>query len=494
MRFFRTAIILFSVIVVAGFAYWYFEVKREKEKKEQQEKQALLFERTDKEVKKIVIEKKEGQPVVMEKKTVEKAGEDQKAPQEKKEKQAEEGVEQAEQEEQQKQEKPEEKWVITSPVKTPADELTIESIIDKLKQGKREELVWEDLKKSSQYGLDQPQYTVKFIYEDEKNPRGIRFGKEALDGKRVFASLLGRDIIVAVSKDFRKALVKTLYELRDKRIAPYEPEQIKGVTMITGNSSFVLKKQKDEWYFMPDEIKASTTRVELFTGTLSHGSFVEVVHEKGRDMAKYGLNNPRMLLSFSLQDNSNYVFVVGDPIKENNAEFFYATRSTDGMIFKVKASTVNELAAKTKFELKDRHIFSGINEDDVNKFSLKYNGQDYTLVKDQEGNWVFQDTEQQVDRSWAVDSIVRNIVTAEYQETDPIARGEKGYNETGIGDAKYQAKLYFTTDREPLTVRFTDKKKDQKYICMTADGGKTVYYINSYFVSNIPETRKDWVE
>ena len=88
MKFFRTAIILLVILVIAGFAYWYFEVKRSKEKKLEGEKESLLFGENDREIVKIVLKQK-GEPDIV--------------------------MERIEKEEGEK----EEKWMITSPVKTP---------------------------------------------------------------------------------------------------------------------------------------------------------------------------------------------------------------------------------------------------------------------------------------------------------------------------------------------------------------------------------------
>lgn len=458
MMFFKKAIILFAILVLAGFAYWYFEIKKANEKVETEESEAYLFEQTDNEIAKITL-KEEGQsPIVIEKKLEE------------------------------KEEADEEEWIILSPVETPGETIAIKSVINVLKESKREEVVWENLDKKGEYGLETPEFSLEFSYKNEDEVYVIDFGIENLDNSKVFTAVSGKNAIFSVPVGLRDSLRKSLFDLRDKRISPYSSDDIEKISLLSLVETFILMKEDDEWYFMPDKIKASKMRVDMYTGNLRWGGFAEVVEEKGMELVKYGLDKPRLFLNFKIKDNKDFMFILGDPITENTTDFYYAMRSSDSMIFQVKSDLVSRLLT-TQFELKDRSIFS-INSEDIDTVTLEKEGNRYTFAM-HDDEWVFSDTGEKLERGYKIDNIIRSITAAEYEERDPIKKGESGYSETGIEDSKYLVAFTFADKRPGLIVRLTEKDEQTNKLWLTPDDGSTVYHTSGYFVSNFPDKRED---
>jgi len=473
MKSFRKTLILLVVLVIAGGFYWYYEVKKKKEKEELKEKEAILFEKKDTDIVKLFLQKKGEEPIVIER------------------------IEEAEGESEQKGEEKEseDKWKITVPVQTPGDSYTIRSLINTLKEAKREEIVQENLQKLKDYGLEEPEFSVRFNYRGEEEPRGIDFGIKTLDNKRVFAKVSGSENIVSVPVELETNLKKSLFDLRDKRICPVEKDDIVKVSMLTGTTAYVLeKKGEDEWYFS-DGVKASASRVDLLTGTLRWGNFSEVVEESAESMEsyrKYGFERPRLFLNLELKNGDKYSFIVGDVIRENEAEFYYATRSTDNMIFQVKADTVHRLV-KSRFELKDRHIFN-IPQQKVTGLTFKEKGgEEYRFVREGD-KWKFSDSGEVLERSYKIDNIIRGILESEYEEHEPIKRGQEEWENTGISDPRYILTFEFDDGTPPLTVKLTEKDEQTYKLYLTPDDGETVYYTSGYFVNNFPQSREELLE
>jgi hypothetical protein len=463
MKFFRTAIIFIAVLVCAGFAYWYFEVKQGKEKEKKEQKEALLFDETERTVVKICVRADTEQEIVMEREMVKEVMEGE----------------------------ADYRWVITAPVKTRGDLYAIDAIVSKIKEGKREEVVWESLEKEEEYNLDSPQHSLRFYYEGDSTQYGIDFGIESLDKRKVFAKVAGKDKIFSVPVQFRYDVIKSLFDLRDKTLAYFKAEDVVKISYLSTVGAFVLEREGEEWYLMPDRVKASKIRVEIYAGNLTYGHFVEVEEEKGGELEKYGLDAPRMIVSFKLEDNSDYMFIVGDSVAGEGAEYYYAMRSTDRMVFQVKSELVGELA-KTAFELRDRRIFD-FQENEVTAVTLQKEGRFFELNREDD-EWIFQDTGETVEREYKVDSILRGIKNAEYEIIEPLERGDKQWEETGIENAAYAVTLTFNTGRPPLTVKMTESDKETSMLWLTADSGDTVYLTSGYFISNFPLKREDLLE
>lgn len=462
MMFFRKTIMLLFILIVAVGTYWYFEVK-EKKKEIAKEKYDSLFEPSDRQIVTIILKKKENPDIVLEKKSKEAVSN------------TEDGKEQG-------------KWIISSPVKTGGDNIIIDAIVNSLKEGKNGEVVWGNLEKENDYDLNNPRFSLRFYYEEEDSVHGIDFGIESLDKKRDFVKVLGKDKIFSIPTEIRNSLDKNLFDLRDKRICPCSGDDIIGISFDSSMDSFVLKKEEGKWYFMPERFKAPKKRIDTYTGAVRWGRFEQVEEESSTNFVKYGLDKPLLKLNFELRDNAKILWVVGNPVTESNAQSYYAMRSSDGMIFQVRSRFVNSLM-KSKFELKDRRIFD-VSEKDVLAVTIQKDGATNFFVR-HDDEWELSDTGEKLERGNKIENIVRAITTAEYEEREPLKRGDKDYPATGIENAKYIVTFTCKNNRRPLVIKLTEKNEETGKLCLTPDDGNTVYYTNGYFLSNFPDKKND---
>lgn len=476
MKFFRTALILGTVAALAGFFYWFFEVKKKKEKEEGKAQEALLFGESEKRIEKLSLQDRGKERIVLEWVRNEPAGE------------VVEGEELGDDEEGE--------WFIREPVQTGGDTVAIDTMIQAMLQGSSEEIIWESLEKEAEYGLDDPDLSLRFFYEGEDTPHGINLGKETLDHKKIFAKVVGEERIYTVPATILNVLKRDLFDLRNKKLAPFEKEEVMGVSIMTGLDLLLLEKQEDGWFILPNRIKASETRVDIYTGTLRWESFVEVLEEKGTNFVKYGLDNPRLIVTYKLQDGSHFLFIIGNMVEEGDAQFFYATRSSDSMIFQMKGETVQKLIT-SEFHLKKRNIVD-FDKELVNKVTFKRDEVRYTFEKRGVESWELTDVQNVegaeeyvgmlLERGYKIDNVTRGIATAEYEEIEPVMRGEQHYAETGIDNPKYEMELRFEDGTQPITVVMTEMDQQSGKIFLSPDGGQTAYYTSGYFVTNFPES------
>jgi hypothetical protein len=479
MKSFRKAIIFGVLAVLAGFFYWYFEVKKDKEKEETKRREALLFEETEKKVSSISLKEQGKEEIVLEWQRKEPA---------------EEGQELGDDEEGD--------WSVVEPVETGGDNMVIDTMVKSMLQATSEEVVWESLEKKAEYGLDDPSFSLRFSYEGDETPHGIDLGKRTLDNKKIFARVVGEERIYTVPATLLDVVSKSLFDVRDKKLAPYEKDDIVGMSAVTGMNIILLEREGEEWYFLPDRVKASTTRVDIYTGNLRWESFVEVMEEKLKDAERFGLDKPRLIISFKLADDSAFLFIVGGMVQEGDAQFFYATRSSDDMVFKLKSETVQKLVPD-EFYLKDRSIFD-FEQDLVSKVTFSRDDQSYTFEKLGEDEWKLAAVEnvdggeefigKTLERGYKIDNVVRGIATAEYEEMEPIRREDDLHDKTGIDDPRYGLVLEFQDGRAPLRVGLTEKDEQTGRLFLTPDGGDTAYYTSGYFVTNFPESVQELFE
>jgi hypothetical protein len=162
------------------------------------------------------------------------------------------------------------------------------------------------------------------------------------------------------------------------------------------------------------------------------------------------------------------------------------------MIFTINEDLISRLL-KTRFELKDRSIFPNVMIDNVIKVQLERRGTVYSFRKEGE-DWAFADTGETLWRDYKIDNIVRGVVTAEYEELEPLRRGESGFEETGIDNPAYTITLNLKDGSSPVVVHMTEKDQETNKIWLTLDAGNTAYYTSGYFLANWPESREELLE
>jgi hypothetical protein len=166
------------------------------------------------------------------------------------------------------------------------------------------------------------------------------------------------------------------------------------------------------------------------------------------------------------------------------------------MIFQLKGETVQKLLTSS-FHLKDRRIFD-FDRSLVNRITFKKEDVSYSFEKRDVEEWELTGTENVegaeefkgmiLERSYKVDNVVRGLGTVEYEDFDPIQRGDANYELTGIDNPVYEIEFYFEDDTKPVSVVLTEKDEQSGKAFLSPDNGQTVYHTSGYFLTNFPES------
>ncbi|MEE9239696.1 MAG: DUF4340 domain-containing protein [bacterium] len=102
------------------------------------------------------------------------------------------------------------------------------------------------------------------------------------------------------------------------------------------------------------------------------------------DVSEFGLDKPRMTLTFGLKDEKDVVIRLGD--RTPTREFLYASLEKNGPVFTVKLSDV-ERFNKPVFDLRDRSVVP-IEPEKAQKIVIEPQGQtSFTVVRKSEDTW-----------------------------------------------------------------------------------------------------------
>jgi hypothetical protein len=126
------------------------------------------------------------------------------------------------------------------------------------------------------------------------------------------------------------------------------------ITNDSGDTSHVQRVGTDWQLVAPDKADADDGVVGTVTSNLSTLEVQRVVDENPADLAQYGLNPPRIDVSFRLKDQTDFQrLLVGE--KTPTGGDFFAKRPNETRVFLI-SSYLDAIFNKTPFELRDKAI------------------------------------------------------------------------------------------------------------------------------------------
>jgi hypothetical protein len=112
------------------------------------------------------------------------------------------------------------KWLITSPLQTPASDAIVSYLMDLLVKGKSDRALSIPAEQLREFGLDRPQATIDIVLKNQKTHQLI-LGKPDFNGRFVYAQAdpapqnHGNVSVLLVSKDFENAVNRELSEWKE---------------------------------------------------------------------------------------------------------------------------------------------------------------------------------------------------------------------------------------------------------------------------------------
>ncbi len=290
-------------------------------------------------------------------------------------------------------------WQMTAPSKARADSDAIEDLVNGLLSAKSEKSA--DIGPNlASHGLDNPPVKVTLRTKDLSDT--IALGNVTIGGDQavVYVTTSDRpDKAQAAKKSTFRALfkvkppenattagqlVKEMREFRPVRLLGVglaDPtSQVLSAAVREGDDQLAVFKDGDTWRFRepkdfgdaivepdgpgidPKESKTAIASVRQLLNTMMdvRPGTHEQLHEGIENLAKFGLgpNAKPMQLDFSRADGTQETVYVGEPVKDDKVDRFYARHEGDLVVAEVNATAVRDLqrALKAKHLLRDRTV------------------------------------------------------------------------------------------------------------------------------------------
>jgi len=294
--------------------------------------------------------------------------------------------------------KEQDNWQLVRPIKARASNDAVVDILTKMNQTQIAKFVAENKSSPGSYGLDSP-LDVLTLFGEEGKKFEIAIGSAVPSNPQsVYAGLPERNTVVEVSKSFAGLFNITPNDLRDRKIARLNSDLIDRVTIENpGQPKIVLGRDENRWHFLsPANAPANANNINRLIQEMNDDEVTEFVSDTATDLAKYGLDQPKLKITFSSYSSentaeSNAGEVVLSTLEFGNAEngVTYARIEEEPYIFSI-ANQLFEDLPKTIFNFRSLDILDLKREELVNLTVEKAGEETLALTRDPKGKWVLE--------------------------------------------------------------------------------------------------------
>ncbi|MDZ7289109.1 MAG: DUF4340 domain-containing protein [candidate division KSB1 bacterium] len=234
------------------------------------------------------------------------------------------------------------KWQMVVPMKTAADDSKVSSILNRVRYGRVSEFAAEQLDDGRKYGLDQPAYEVTVFFGANDAQKTVQFGRK--EGAFNYAHDPARPQVFRVDTSLVKDLNVSVMDLRNKKLAEFESWNVDYVELNYADTLKIIceKDTSNNWQITaPQPRKAKNWKVSNITGNLSSLEAVAFADENARDLAKFGLDKPRAILTVKQKGNEVARVLIGR--QNQKGDRVYAKAANSPMVAEVKKDDADRL-------------------------------------------------------------------------------------------------------------------------------------------------------
>jgi hypothetical protein len=292
-------------------------------------------------------------------------------------------------------------WMLVRPIKARASNDAVVDILTRINQTQIAKFVSDDKSNPGSFGLDSPSNVIT-LFGDEQKIFEIDIGSAVPSRPdSVYAGLPQRNSVVELSRAFANLFNITPNDLRDRKIARLNSDLIDRVTIERPDQSkIVLGRDENRWRFLsPVSGPANSENIIRLIQELNDGEVSEFVSDTATDLTKYGLDQPRLKISFSSYSTENTAEAnAGETVlatlafgnSENGAT--YARLEEEPYIFSIADQLVAALPT-TEFSFRTLQVLD-LRRDQLVSLVIERRGEEPTdLVRDMKGRWILKGRE-----------------------------------------------------------------------------------------------------
>ena len=198
--------------------------------------------------------------------------------------------------------KKDEHWEITKPLQARSDDEKIGDLLAQVTNARVQEFVADDKGDLHGYGLSEPRGSITIYGADDKEGRTLQIGAVAEKIKdAVYARYMPRSAVYALPKKTEEILSVRPNDLRDRHLVRLDTNNLDRINIEAAKQpKVVLARKGQSWTIASrNNQPADGDEVRRLLDALNEQQVSKFVAETASDLAKYGLDQPQLRLTFS---------------------------------------------------------------------------------------------------------------------------------------------------------------------------------------------------
>jgi len=321
--------------------------------------------------------------------------------------------------------------------------------------------------------LQEPAVTLEVKLKNGEQHR-LRLGAKDFSGLSVYGLVDDTKEVALLPASLLTSADKSLDDLRDRAVLGVTQYEMGSVAINNEHGRVALAKQDSNWVLKsPVEAPADEGEISSLLGDVTSAKAAEFVSEAGDDLAKFGLDKPKVTFTAQLQGGGERSLLLGN----KDGERYFAKNSERPQIFKVESALYDKLNLKAA-GLRSKEIVK-LNKDDLTRVEIKNPNLTLAAEKDKDNKWIIKEPAELKDKeaqSYKLFDPLENNKATEVLDQPPAAVAARL--------AKPAAEVRLTgKDGKTTVVKVSAADGDSVYV--RVDGRQGVYKVGKQMLEGL---------
>lgn len=228
------------------------------------------------------------------------------------------------------------KWFITSPIKYPADEISVTTLLSSASKLKILSLISSNPEKQQTFQVDSATGTILTFHDKRGKIISFILGKMGPSYMESYLKPINSNEVYLSEGINSWTVNKDVREWRDKNILKLQKDSIKQLIIETGKDILALTKSENTWYLEDDSV--ASNKIESILNLISN--------LRTEDFVDSSINLPQPQTKITVQEN-DFNTITLYPIPPDSSKY-WIINSKDPQVFIVSRYIANQLIKNKK--------------------------------------------------------------------------------------------------------------------------------------------------
>jgi len=287
--------------------------------------------------------------------------------------------------------KEEGEWMLERPVKTSADNSTVDVLLRDLSRAVRDRTFSEGGTRLEEYGLQEPPMTLKIQANGKEHT--LLIGDTDFTGSHVYVQFQGEPEVFLTSQVLFLTAGKDLMEWRDKKVLVIDRDKIQAIEIINSANTIRIIQQDEEWHLeYPIQERADQNAVSSLLSTVEFGEAQEFVSDEAEELKSYGLDPPTTTIRVRYEEDGWRALELG----QQKGEHTLARNPERASVFTV-SQEIRDKLSQDVLVFRDKAVLD-VEQNQIARIVIQRKEDEEIALRYEDYKWIVESPDAQKDQ------------------------------------------------------------------------------------------------